>query len=127
MENVQNSPKESSVATKLTSKFIAAVFGYLFIGLFITAAVSLGFSYFVALRFSENGILTTTGSNIVVISGIVAVLVSYLITFINNIYSMKTGRPLGLVSCFMLYAWELPFRLFFWRASILGRLEKRLG
>lgn len=127
MENVQNSSKESSVATKLTSKFLAAVFGYLFIGLFITAAVSLGFSYFVALRFSENGILTTTGSNIVVISGIVAVLVSYLITFINNIYSMKTGKAPWVG--FLLYAvcMGVTFSLILLAGVDFGTIGEALG
>lgn len=92
MENVSNSPKESSVATKLTSKFLAAVFGYMFIGLLITAVVSLGFSYFVAARYSENGLLNVTGQYIVTIGGAVAIILSYVITFVNNIYSMKTGK-----------------------------------
>lgn len=93
MENVSQTPKESSVATKLTSKFLGITFGYMFIGLFITAAVCFGYSYFIASYFGTgDGYISSDGLLVVSISTVVAFIVSYIITFANSIYSTKTGK-----------------------------------
>ena len=127
MENVKNASNESSVVAKITSKFLAAVFGYMFIGLLVTAAVSLGFSYFIAARYSENGLLNGVGYTIVMISGIVAVVLSYVITFINNIYSLKTGKAPWVG--FLLYAvcMGVSFSLVLLSGVDFGTIGEALG
>lgn len=82
----------NDVKAQITSKFVGAVFGYLFLGLLITAATCFGFSYFIAARYNNNGTLTQEGFNIVAISAISSLVACYIITFINSIYSMKTGK-----------------------------------
>lgn len=93
MENVSQTPKESSVAAKLTSKFLGITFGYMFIGLFITAAVCFGYSYFIASYFGMGeGYISPDGTLVLSISTAVAFIASYIITFVNGIYSAKTGK-----------------------------------
>ncbi len=95
MENVRNKPYASD--GRVSSRFYGAVFGYMFIGLLITAAVSLGWSFFIAsqfttvdsdgyVNFSNTGFMLTIGACIVSMIG------CYVTSIINNVYAVKTGK-----------------------------------
>lgn len=79
---------------KASTKFLAVVFGYMFIGLAITALVGLGFALFMASRYTDaaTGYLSEEGTTIVAISGIVAMIVAYIDSFVILFASLRSGK-----------------------------------
>ncbi len=94
MEQVENNKMNggSGIVAKITSKFLGAVFGYMFIGLLLTAIVSFGFSWFIAANYVTNGEISETGATILLAMVIGSAILSYIVILINNIYSLKTGK-----------------------------------
>jgi FtsH-binding integral membrane protein len=78
---------------KASSKFLAVVFGYMFIGLAITALVGFAFSWFMASRYGDGaGYLTDAGVTIVAITGIVAMIVAFIDSFVILFTSLRSGK-----------------------------------
>jgi len=127
MENVETKQHDSGLVTKLTSRFLGAVFGYLAIGLLITAGVCFGFSYFVASRYAVDGSISDTGAKIAIITCIAALIVSYIITFVNSVYSLKTGKAPWVG--FLLYAicMGLVFSIILLAGIDFGTIGEALG
>ncbi len=127
MENVETKQQDSGLVTKLTSRFLGAVFGYLAIGLLITAGVCFGFSYFVASRYTVDGVISETGVMVAAITAIAAAIASYIITFVNSIYSLKTGKAPWVG--FLLYAicMGLVFSVILLAGIDFGTIGEALG
>jgi FtsH-binding integral membrane protein len=78
---------------KASSKFLAVVFGYMFIGLGITALIGFAFAWFMASRYGDGaGYLTDEGVTIVAITGIVAMIVAFIDSFVILFSSLRSGR-----------------------------------
>lgn len=78
---------------KASTKFLAVVFGYLFIGLFVTALVGFVYAYFIAATFRDaNGAFTEQGITVILVSGIAALVLSYVDSFVMLIVSAKSGK-----------------------------------
>jgi FtsH-binding integral membrane protein len=78
------------VKGRVNSKFLSVVFLYMFIGLLITALVSLGYSY--GLLAIGGGSLTDTTASVALISAIVAMVATLIDQVVMSIVSAKTGR-----------------------------------
>ncbi|HBE98991.1 MAG TPA: hypothetical protein DDW18_03035, partial [Firmicutes bacterium] len=71
------------------SKFLAKVFGYMFIGLLISAVVAFGWSFGLAyFCLDTDGYLTGQGYLIALISGIVCLFGSLITSVVNSLYSV---------------------------------------
>lgn len=76
-----------------SSKFLAKVFGYMFIGLLISAVVAFGWSFGLAyFCLDTDGYLTDQGCLIALITGLVCLFGSIIISVVNSLYSAKTGK-----------------------------------
>ncbi len=84
------SPKENE-ATSAT--FLVKVFGYMFIGLLITAVISLGW-YFVTnlICYDEAGKLTETGARIVLGTSIGSIIGMFVISLVISFSSMRSNK-----------------------------------
>lgn len=78
------------VKGRVSSKFLSIVFLYMFIGLAITAMVSLGYSYF--LLAPGGGQLTDTMASVAIISAVVSIFATLIDQVVMSIVSAKTGR-----------------------------------
>jgi FtsH-binding integral membrane protein len=81
---------------KVSTKFLAVVFGYMFLGLFLTAVTGFVFSWAIVKAFGTNvnGVLTLNeqGFSVVLVSCISAFVVALIDSFAMSIFSLKTGR-----------------------------------
>ena len=76
-----------------SSKFLAKVFGYMFIGLLISAVVAFAWSFGIAyFCLDTDGLLTEDGYMIALATGIVCVVGSLIVSVVNSAYSVKTGK-----------------------------------
>lgn len=76
-----------------SSKFLGKVFGYMFIGLLISAVVAFGFSFALAnLCYDADGVLTDNGYWISFITGIVCIVGCLITSTVNSVYTVKTGK-----------------------------------
>lgn len=110
MENVRSKPYDAS--GRVSSRFYGAVFGYMFLGLLITAAVSLGWSYFVVSAFASvdsDGYVTFSNTGLMWIVGvcIASAVGCYLTSIVNNVYAIKTEKAPWVG--FLLYAIFIGF------------------
>ncbi len=72
-----------------SSKFLAQVFGYMFIGLLITAVVAFGWNFILQkICFDGTGALTDSGSRIIITTSIVSIVGMLLISFLISILSI---------------------------------------
>lgn len=92
METLKAKPVAENTKQELTSKFFAKVFGYLAIGLLITAAVAFGWSFYVAKFFSQGGELTETGLYLLIGTAIVAFVGSLIDSIVINIRSARSEK-----------------------------------
>jgi FtsH-binding integral membrane protein len=105
----------SSIITankKVSTKFLAVVFGYMFIGLLITAAAALGFAGFVVLNpaLSDGSYsLTDLGTTVVLGVGIASIIAAWIDSFVISIISARTGKAPWIG--FVLYAVFLGFAI----------------
>lgn len=79
---------------KVSTKFLGVVFGYLFIGLAISALVGFGFAFFLANSYAGEGgnYLNETGTFILAGVLIASVIGCWVDTFVISISSMKSGK-----------------------------------
>ena len=100
-----------TVNKKVSTKFLAVVFGYMFLGLLITAATALGFAGFVVLNpaLSDGSTLTDLGDTVVLGVGIAALIAAWIDSFVISIVSARTGKAPWIG--FILYAIFLGFGL----------------
>ena len=83
-ENQAEEVKDTS-----SSKFMAKVFGYMFIGLLITAVVSFGWNFIMQhICYDTNGILTENGSKIVLGTAIASMIGMLIISLLISILSV---------------------------------------
>lgn len=78
------------VKGRTSTKFLSVVFLYMFIGLVITALVSLGYSY--ALLAVGGGVLNDTTASVALVSAIVAIVATLIDQVVMTIVSAKTGK-----------------------------------
>ncbi len=89
-EVVFDEEKEKEVSS---SKFLAKVFGYMFIGLAITAVVALVWALVVAKVWpGDNGALSEEGATIAAATGIICLIGCLIISIVNSIFSIATGK-----------------------------------
>lgn len=92
MENTEVYVQENS-QDRSSSKFLAKVFGYMFVGVAITALASFAWAIIVAKFFTaENGELTETGSAIVIGTAIACFIGCLVLPIVNGIVTIKTKR-----------------------------------
>lgn len=83
----------TEVKDRSNTKFLAKVFGYMFIGLLITAAVSFGWSLAIAyFLVDSNGYITDTGLTAIIATAIIGGIGGIIVPIINGIISIKTGK-----------------------------------
>jgi FtsH-binding integral membrane protein len=79
---------------RVHSKFLAAVFGYMFIGLLITAAMGFAYAFLMKGLYydAETGLWTDQGFLVIMVSGIVAWIAAFIDSIVMSIVSYKTGK-----------------------------------
>ncbi len=85
------SEKQEEVVAKdlASSNFLAKVFGYMFIGLLITAVVAFGWNFVLQkICFDANGQLTDNGATIVLTTGVISIVGMLVISFLISILSI---------------------------------------
>jgi FtsH-binding integral membrane protein len=81
------------IGERASSKFLGAVFGYMFIGLLITAAVTLGWGFLVKhFWIGEDGLPTETGVRVVVGTTIVCLLGIIIVSIVNSITAFRSRK-----------------------------------
>lgn len=105
----------SSILTaskKVSTRFLAVVFGYMFLGLLITAGTALGFAAFVVLNpafVDATGAFTDVGATVVLSVGILSIVAAWIDSIVINILSVRSGKAPWVG--FVLYAIFLGFAL----------------
>lgn len=78
---------------KVSSKFLAVVFGYMFIGLAITALTGFLWAFFLAKNYNDGaGALTEEGMGILLVSVVAAAIVSVVDSIVMLIVSARSGK-----------------------------------
>ncbi len=89
-EVVFDEEKQKEVSS---SKFLAKVFGYMFIGLAITAVVALVWALIVAKVYAgTDGTLSEEGATIAVVTGIACLIGCLIVSLVNTFVSLATGK-----------------------------------
>lgn len=93
---------------KASTKFLAVVFGYMFIGLAITSLTAFLFAYIMAWKYGDGaGGLTASGYTLLLAVGIISLIVSYVDSIVMSIVSVKSGKAPWVG--FIIYAIALGF------------------
>lgn len=108
-KNQQQNPQQEVVFEKeqevSTSKFLGKVFGYMFIGLLITAVVSFAWALIVAKIYSDgNGGLTEEGATVALATGIICLIGSLIVSVINSFITLGTKAKTAPWIGFIIYA-----------------------
>lgn len=89
-EVVFDEEKQKEVSS---SKFLAKVFGYMFIGLAITAIVALVWALIVAKVYAgTDGTLSEEGATVAVVTGIACLIGCLIVSLVNTFISIATGK-----------------------------------
>jgi len=90
MEAKVTKEKAKGLAPSITGRFIGVVFGYMAIGLLITALAAFLFAFGIAYAAANDS--SDAVVYVALFGPIAALVAAYTVTIVNSIYSLKTGK-----------------------------------